>query len=205
MTAPPPIPLRAAGVGRWATLTALGILVLVLAAAGGAWLLRSSQRFDREQGVHLTIRLWGDREEVQLISTTEGYLFIVEQGRGERRLSPEEFAASLHDRQRSRDWLAVLLNISNPMGIAWVALGLLGQLLFAARMVIQWLHSERHRRSMVPPIFWWLSLGGSLMLLTYFLWRTDIVGIIGQGLGFVIYTRNLMLLRSARAVEPDQP
>ena len=76
-----------------------------------------------------------------------------------------------------------------------MALGLLGQLLFTGRMLVQWLHSERVGRSEVPPIFWWMSLGGAAMLLTYFLWRMDIVGVLGQSLGFVIYLRNIMLIR----------
>ncbi|MBL9148503.1 MAG: lipid-A-disaccharide synthase N-terminal domain-containing protein [Phycisphaerae bacterium] len=65
---------------------------------------------------------------------------------------------------------------------------------FAGRMIVQWIVSERHKRSVVPPIFWWLSVTGSAMLFTYFLWRRDIVGILGQGLPLLIYVRNLMLI-----------
>ena len=45
-----------------------------------------------------------------------------------------------------------------------------------------------------PPMFWWMSLLGSTMLLTYFLWRRDVVGILGQGIGLAIYVRNLHLI-----------
>ncbi|MEM9416080.1 MAG: lipid-A-disaccharide synthase N-terminal domain-containing protein [Planctomycetota bacterium] len=83
----------------------------------------------------------------------------------------------------------------------WVALGLLGQVLFTGRMLVQWLSSERAKRSVVPPAFWWLSLTGAAMLLAYFIWRTDIVGILGQATGFLIYARNLWLIYMRR--EPD--
>jgi len=55
----------------------------------------------------------------------------------------------------------------------------------------------------VPPAFWWMSLGGAAMLLAYFAWRKDIVGLIGQGTGFLIYARNLWLLRRAKAASPS--
>ena len=96
-----------------------------------------------------------------------------------------------------------LLNITSPAGVAWVGLGLLGQLLFTGRMIVQWLTSERARQSVVPPAFWWMSLGGAAMLLAYFAWRKDIVGLIGQGTGFLIYARNLWLLRRAKAASPS--
>lgn len=98
-----------------------------------------------------------------------------------------------------------LLNIASPTGIAWVGLGLLGQALFTGRMLVQWLVSERARRSVVPPAFWWLSLGGATMLLVYFAWRKDIVGLLGQGTGFLIYARNLWLLRSAPPIPFEPP
>jgi lipid-A-disaccharide synthase-like uncharacterized protein len=109
-------------------------------------------------------------------------------------LSPEEFAARLYDAQSSSNLLAVVFNISTPLGMLWIGLGLLGQLLFTGRMVVQWLASEKSRQSIVPPMFWWLSLIGSLMLLSYFLWRRDVVGIIGQGIGLAIYVRNLHMI-----------
>ena len=49
----------------------------------------------------------------------------------------------------------------------WIAFGLTGQLLFTARFVVQWLSSEREKRSVVPPSFWYFSIGGALMLLIY--------------------------------------
>jgi len=58
----------------------------------------------------------------------------------------------------------------------------------------------------VPPIFWWLSLAGSVLLLTYGLWRKDIVIVFGQLLGFFIYARNLWFIRqSAQTGEIPPP
>ena len=87
-----------------------------------------------------------------------------------------------------------LLNITSPIGIAWVGLGLLGQGLFTGRMIVQWLVSEKNKRSVVPVAFWWMSLAGATMLVTYFAWRKDIVGILGQSIGWLIYSRNLWLI-----------
>ena len=54
--------------------------------------------------------------------------------------------------------------------------------------------SERARSSVVPVQFWWLSLVGGLMLLTYFLRRGDPVGVAGQLFGVVVYSRNLLFI-----------
>lgn len=83
---------------------------------------------------------------------------------------------------------------SSASAFWWVALGLLGQGLFAGRMLVQWLVSERERRSVVPVAFWWLSLAGASLLLAYFLWRRDPVGVVGQTTGWIVYFRNLVLL-----------
>jgi lipid-A-disaccharide synthase-like uncharacterized protein len=115
-------------------------------------------------------------------------------------LSPDEFVALVDERQggrESRGWLYKTFDITGPLGMIWVATGLLGQAVFTGRMLVQWLASERARRSTVPTLFWWMSLAGAAMLLAYFIWRTDIVGILGQGVGFVIYARNLWLIRTA--------
>lgn len=82
--------------------------------------------------------------------------------------------------------------------IFWIALGLLGQTLFSARFLIQWLASERVRQSIIPTAFWWLSLAGGATLLTYAIWRRDPVFILGQGAGLFVYIRNLMLIRQSR-------
>ena len=60
-------------------------------------------------------------------------------------------------------------------------------------MAVQWIVSERERRSTVPKIFWYFSLGGSALLLTYAIKRMDPVFIAGQAFGSILYIRNLML------------
>ena len=79
----------------------------------------------------------------------------------------------------------------------WIAVGLVGQILFTSRFLVQWIASERARRSLVPAAFWWLSLGGGAILLAYAVWRRDPVFILGQGAGLVVYLRNLVLIRRA--------
>jgi lipid-A-disaccharide synthase-like uncharacterized protein len=76
----------------------------------------------------------------------------------------------------------------------WLLLGFAGQALFMGRFVVQWLASERRRRSIVPVAFWHLSIAGALVLLAYAVHRRDPVFAIGQGLGIVVYLRNLRLI-----------
>ena len=121
------------------------------------------------------------------------YYLTYDDGKNET-LTSEQFASLVYDSRVERSWIEGLLNISSPIGIAWVLLGFLGQMLFTGRMIIQWIASEKQKRSTVPVLFWWLSLTGGLMLLTYFIWRKDIVGIIGQSTGAFIYGRNLILI-----------
>jgi lipid-A-disaccharide synthase-like uncharacterized protein len=80
----------------------------------------------------------------------------------------------------------------------WVIIGFTGQALFTARFLVQWAASERKRDSVVPVAFWWLSLLGGLTLLSYVSYRQDPVLIVGQGMGLVVYARNLMLVGSAK-------
>ena len=65
-------------------------------------------------------------------------------------------------------------------------------------MAVQWVASEREKRSVVPRAFWVLSLLGGILLFTYFAWRKDIVGVLGQSTGIVIYARNLRLISKER-------
>jgi len=77
----------------------------------------------------------------------------------------------------------------------WLGIGFLGQALFSARFLVQWLASERARRSIMPRAFWFFSLAGGATLLAYAIYRRDPVFIAGQGAGLFIYARNLMLIR----------
>lgn len=77
----------------------------------------------------------------------------------------------------------------------WMIIGFAGQALFSARFLVQWIASEKAKRSVVPTAFWFLSLAGGVTLFAYALHRRDPVFILGQGTGLFIYLRNLMLLR----------
>jgi lipid-A-disaccharide synthase-like uncharacterized protein len=78
--------------------------------------------------------------------------------------------------------------------------GFIGQAAFSARFLVQWLASEKAKRSVVPLAFWWLSLLGGVILFTYAIMRKDPVIIVGQGFGLLVYTRNLIL--SYRHTDP---
>ncbi|MCG6122415.1 MAG: lipid-A-disaccharide synthase N-terminal domain-containing protein [Microvirga sp.] len=84
-----------------------------------------------------------------------------------------------------------------------VLIGLIGQLLFTARFLVQWIASERAGRSVIPISFWYFSLGGGMILLGYAIYRQDPVFILGQGLGTFIYLRNLMLIAKARRKDAE--
>jgi len=73
----------------------------------------------------------------------------------------------------------------------WLAIGFLGQGLFFMRFFVQWLVSERQKKSVIPDAFWYFSIGGGIILLSYALYRQDPVFIIGQSAGVLIYSRNL--------------
>ena len=116
-------------------------------------------------------------------------------------LTAEQYLALIEKQQARRDAggpLFALFNITTWFGVLWVALGLLGQVLFTGRMLVQWLASEKEKRSVVPPMFWYMSLAGATMLLVYFVWRKDIVGVLGQSTGWAIYARNVYLIRQHR-------
>ncbi|MCG6925759.1 MAG: lipid-A-disaccharide synthase N-terminal domain-containing protein [Acidobacteria bacterium] len=82
----------------------------------------------------------------------------------------------------------------------WLVIGFVGQALFGSRFLVQWIVSERRGESVVPLAFWYLSLGGASLLLVYAIWRQDPVFILGQSFGFLVYTRNLILIaRRSRA------
>jgi lipid-A-disaccharide synthase-like uncharacterized protein len=82
---------------------------------------------------------------------------------------------------------------------AWAVLGFLAQAMFSGRFLVQWIASERARRSIIPVAFWWFSIAGGTLLFVYALHRKDPVFILGQGGGLLIYVRNIMfVLREQR-------
>lgn len=87
----------------------------------------------------------------------------------------------------------------------WAAFGLLAQLAFTARFVVQWIASERRGKSVMPLAFWYLSLGGSTGLFVYALARADPIFILGQSLGSIIYLRNLTLIYRERRAGQATP
>ena len=96
------------------------------------------------------------------------------------------------------DFLANSLNWLSSHWDWWVWFGLLGQGLFMGRFLYQWIASERARQSIVPEGFWYLSLIGGLITLFYAIHKQDIVFIIGQSTGTIVYLRNIQFIRRAR-------
>jgi lipid-A-disaccharide synthase-like uncharacterized protein len=76
----------------------------------------------------------------------------------------------------------------------WLVFGLVAQLLFAGRFLVQWIASERAGKSVMPFAFWIFSMGGGLMTLVYGIVRREPVIIFGQAMATVIYIRNIMLI-----------
>lgn len=166
----------------------------------------NAQDIDESQatGVPIKVKIEGFRH-VELVTNEAGQprYYITQADGAQRELTPDAFAYRLYLEHAQRSCFYRLLNISSAVGVAWVVLGLFGQLLFTARMIVQWLASERKQRSVVPVIFWWMSLGGATMLLIYFIWRKDVVGILGQGAGWMVYTRNLWLIHTVPHGDPS--
>lgn len=94
-----------------------------------------------------------------------------------------------------------LLGAKTAADTAWLIVGLLGQLMFTARFIVQWIASERAGKSVVPLAFWYFSLFGGLIVLAYGIQKVEPVIILGQLPGVVIYSRNLWLIYKNRRAE----
>ena len=105
--------------------------------------------------------------------------------------------------QPALDWF----NLGDPWRQWLVLFGLLGQGVFFGRWIVQWIASERRGESHMPELFWWCSLVGAMMLFTYFLIDRDLVGMIGQSVGWLVYSRNLYLIKAKhrQLSEPPSP
>jgi lipid-A-disaccharide synthase-like uncharacterized protein len=77
-------------------------------------------------------------------------------------------------------------------------IGFIGQAFFSMRFVVQWLYRERQRRILMPTAFWYFSLVGGCILLSYAIYKRDPVFIAGQAMGLFIYMRNIYFLHLAR-------
>jgi len=85
-----------------------------------------------------------------------------------------------------------------------LGLGIISQIIFTLRFVYQWFYSEIRQTSSLPFGFWLLSLVGSMLILTYAFIRNDYVLMLGHGLGFIIYIRNIYLIQKADATKTSK-
>jgi lipid-A-disaccharide synthase-like uncharacterized protein len=106
---------------------------------------------------------------------------------------------------REGSWFAEALNPSHTCpnchstysenrSMLMLLIGFVGQLFFTSRFLVQWIASERRKRSYFPRIFWYLSIAGSLLLFTYSVSILAWPVIFGQALGILVYSRNLALI-----------
>ncbi|MGI9386225.1 MAG: lipid-A-disaccharide synthase N-terminal domain-containing protein [Methyloligellaceae bacterium] len=89
--------------------------------------------------------------------------------------------------------------------LIWLSVGFAAQLMFSMRFIVQWIASEKARQSIVPEIFWYFSFVGGAMLFVYAIHRMDPVFILGQGMGLIIYSRNIYFIwRAKKLGNPEQ-
>ena len=100
--------------------------------------------------------------------------------------------------QLSRDLGDYIYDVFVARFDLWLVFGIVAQILFAMRFVVQWIASERAGRSVMPTAFWFFSIAGGSMILTYGIVRREPIIIIGQVLAVFIYVRNLMLIWKER-------
>ena len=81
----------------------------------------------------------------------------------------------------------------------WATIAIIGQMVFAGRFVLQWLVSEYKKKSHVPVAFWYISLVGSLILLSYSIHIKNPIFALGFSLNTLIYIRNLHLIKKHAA------
>src|SRR5271169_6207230 len=121
---------------------------------------------------------------------------------------PQETDASGHRGDLMTELFNNLISYLNDVFVikfdGWVVLGFVAQGFFTMRFVVQWIASERARRSVIPVAFWFFSIGGGALLLVYALYRRDPVFIAGQALGLVVYIRNLyFIILTGRQASPS--
>lgn len=86
--------------------------------------------------------------------------------------------------------------------LVWLTVGFVAQLMFSMRFIVQWIASERARKSVMPEVFWYFSLVGGALLFAYAIYRLDPVFMLGQGMGLLIYARNIHLIWKQKEIAP---
>jgi lipid-A-disaccharide synthase-like uncharacterized protein len=186
--------------------------LMVLLLGLGAWLVWAGKNdlygIHPEPGAEVVeFRLGNSRGVVEV--KDNHFRLMLRDGFIGPRLSTQEFreryGQKAHDDllARGNNFIFRLFNITSWTSLIWAGLGLLGQAAFFGRMFIQWIASERKSQSVVPSAFWWFSLIGGILLFTYFVWRQDFVGVLGQSTGIVIYARNLKLIAKQQRRERE--
>ncbi len=171
--------------------------VASLFAGGGLTRSAAAQEVRAEEPKAAAVRvdLQGRLRDLEVVEH-DGRFFVVVPPEG--RLVPADLwlgaLQAAHTEQGTRGLLYVFFNITTPWSLVWIAVGFAGQALFTLRMLLQWYASEKSKRSVVPVGFWWGSLFGGILLLAYFVWRKDVVGVVGQSTGVFVYARNLVLI-----------
>ena len=94
--------------------------------------------------------------------------------------------------------LQAILGVSNRAEMIWISVGFLAQFVFGMRFIVQWIASERAGQSVIPVAFWYLSIGGGVIMLAYAIYRHDPVFILGQAIGLAVYLRNLAMISKAK-------
>ncbi len=183
------------------------LMVLILGL--GVWLVMGPHGVTKRSGAeHVDFQVGSQKGIVEYYQPQPGQeaqLQIKLRGGFESpQLTPAEFKAMFGEQA----YRGVAEVGSNPVfratkttswgSVAWFTLGMVGQIAFAGRMVVQWIASEKTKQSVIPPVFWWLSLFGGIAVFTYFVWRQDVVGVLGQCSGIVVYARNLKLIAKQR-------
>jgi len=192
------------------------LLLMLAVIALGLWLVwgpgeRAGMPEARPGARLLDLRLGYQKGALEVVTTSPSnetsFRFLFRDGSASpvltesqvREVLPAEVVARAA--RAETNWLFRVMNITSWTSVVWVGLGLLAQAAFSARFLIQWIVSEKERKSVVPEIFWWMSLAGGIGLFVYFAWRQDIVGVLGQSSGLVIYARNLRLIHKQKRRE----
>lgn len=186
------------------------VALMILLLGLGVWLAYGPNlRYDVRPGATTSkVNLGGIKGELELYSNpatnADELRLLYPGGNFSRTWTADEFARDFGlealetARLATGNKLFRTLNVTSWWGVIIVAIGFIGQLSFSGRWVVQWWISEKSKDSIVPESFWWFSLFGGAILFGYFAWRQDIVAVLGQTSGVVVYARNIRLLRKAK-------